>query len=171
MRHIPIDRRGVDRAVFSLARELRALLPNASVADLGPYVEVWNKVALKDIAGFDQTMVWWTFIDKWDAVKFPDGEDPLSLIVKSLADSEPPACAMRYGEKVRRFVHILQRLQMEVGDKSFYMSERTAAKLMETTQPMARTCLKRLVNEGVLEVDHKVKANQYRATRYRYIGG
>lgn len=164
----PKDVREVNRVLFDFARRLRGLLPIATVEDLVPYVELWHKAALKTVNTLEWTDVWWDFIDKWDAVKFPAGSNPLELIVQEANDNEPPECSMRYGGKVGRLVHLLQRLQLKEPDKPFYMAGRTAAKLLGVPHPKPQSWLNHLVREGVLEVVSK--GTKHRATRYRYLG-
>ena len=101
VRCAPTDEHDVNRALFQFARELRAMLPNADVVETGPHVDVWYKVALERVPELERSDVWWDFIDKWDAVKFPAGDDPMEMIVKAVAENEPPACSTRYGRKDR----------------------------------------------------------------------
>ena len=169
-RCIPRNERDVNRSLFKFARELRAMLPNNRMVDLEPYVEVWHKVALDHVSYLEWSDVWFDFIEKWDSVKFPAGKDPLDILVKLVDGSEPPECAKRYGGKVGRLVHILQRLQMETGDKPFFMSGRTAARIVGTTHTKAALWLRGLIRDGVIAVDHSVESNEFRARRYRYIG-
>jgi len=167
---LPEHESDLDSAIFRLARTLRALLPGAQVPSTEPHVEAWYQLARERIPSLEWTDVWWEFIRKWDFVKFPAGASPMDMIVKAVEESEPPECAKRYGGKVGSLVHVLQRLQMETGEKPFFISCRTAAALVGTTYPRAARWLKNLTREGVIEVDTKVKSNEYRARRYRYLG-
>jgi len=169
-RCVPVDKRSVGRALFRFAREMRSLFPGSESSEVTEYVDVWWERAQEVVPDLELPDAVMDFMEKWDAVKFPAGEDPLELVLEAVSKNPPPECSTRYGGKVGMLVHILQRLQIEVGDKAFYMSGRTAARLVGTTHGKASMWLRGLVKAKVLEVDHSVESNAHRARRYRYSG-
>lgn len=166
--YTPKEVREVNRRLFDYARALRSAFPVSDMAELAPYVELWHKAALANVNGLDWGEVWCDFLFKWNSVKFPAGEDVFTCIMQEINEYEPPACSTFLGGPVGRLVHIIQRLQIHVGDTSFYLSCRKAGALLGVDHNTAAKWLKGLVYSGTL----KVVANhtKRKAKRYRYLG-
>jgi hypothetical protein len=167
-RYTPQDVKEVNRSLFDYARALRAAFPVSNMAELVPYVELWHKVASANVKGLDWGEVWCDFLFKWNSVKFPVGEDVFTCIMQEINEYEPPACSTFLGGPVGKLVHIIQRLQIHVGDNPFYLASRKAGVLMGVDHNRAAKWLKSLVYSGTLEV--VTKHTSYKATRYRYLG-
>lgn len=167
-RYTPQDVKEVNRRLFDYARALRGALPASDMAELAPYVELWHKAALAHVKGLDWGDVWCDFLFKWNSVKFPAGEDVFTCIMQEINEYEPPACSTFLGGPVGRLVHIIQRLQIHVGDNPFYLACRKAGPLVGVDHNTAAKWLKGLVYSGTLK--EVAKHTSYKAKRYRYLG-
>jgi len=132
-------------------------------------VRRWHERALPIIGTkpFDET--WADFVAAWPRVRFPKGQEPMTLIVQRADASPPPAVAERYdAPETRRLVAICRELQRASGDDPFFLSCRTAAELLGMDHATAWRRLEMLVADGVLLVVQV--GTKHRATRYRYVG-
>jgi hypothetical protein len=169
-RWIPDDIKGVNRALFQFAREMRSLLPDAVAEEMEPYLAIWYRVASDYLKELDWGEVLCDFEFKLEEIKYPVGQDPLSMAIQEANEHEPPECSTRYGGNMGRLVHILQRLQMKNRNKSFYLSVRVAGRILGTTKDSAARMLRYLVLKGVLEIDHSIEYDEFHARRYYYRG-
>ncbi len=169
-RWVPKNTKDVNRSLFQFAREMRAFLPDSTAEEMEPYLAIWYTVAVESVRDLDWSEVLCDFEFKLESVKFPAGNDPLSIILQEVEENEPPACATRFRGRMGRLVHILQRLQMKNMDKSIYMSGRVADRILGAKEGSAAKMFRYLVLKGVLEVDHSIESNEYRARRYFYRG-
>ena len=159
---------------FVLARALKAV-PNIADADpqeLKLYVKRWHALAVPTMGTkpFDET--WFDFLYGWKKVKFPLGEEPMAQILKRAKDSVYPKAAERYElPALRLLVALCRELQRAAGDAPFYLSCRTAERLLGVNHMKAWKWLAGLTNDGVLrEVEKGGQAGTARrATRYRYV--
>ena len=160
-----------NRAVFELARALKAVpgLADAPVGDLRDTVRRWHEQALPIIGTkpFDET--WADFVAAWPRVRFPKGQEPMTLIIQRADASPPPAVAELYdAPQTRRLITICRELQRASGDGPFFLSCRTAGLLLGLDQTTAWRRLGMLVVDDVLLVVQN--GTKRRATRYRYTG-
>lgn len=165
---LPTDKRGLGRCLFNLAKDIRVFLPLEAINDAKPYFTEWYDKTVEIIPELEFSSSWAMFRSKWKSVKFASGEDPLDIVMRAVAETEPPECAKNYDGKVATLVHILQRLQIEVGDGPFYISGRVAARLLGWNQPEVSISLNMLVDEGVIRIAREHTAHS--ARRYYYVG-
>ncbi|MCH8807867.1 MAG: hypothetical protein IH986_17515 [Planctomycetes bacterium] len=96
----------------------------------------------------------------------------MAQILKRAKDSVYPKAAERYElPALRLLVALCRELQRAAGDAPFYLSCRTAERLLGVNHMKAWKWLAGLTNDGVLrEVEKGGQAGTARrATRYRYV--
>jgi hypothetical protein len=160
------------RLVFELARGLRALpaLADADAAALRPFVRRWHQLALPAISTQPFEETWIDFLRGWPRVKFPRGAEPLADVLDRAKVADLPEVARRYEQRpLRLLVAICRELQRTAGDDVFFLSCRTAGRLVGVDHTTANRWLFLLVAEGVLAEVAKGDRTKRRASRYRYI--
>ena len=160
------------RQVFELARALKAIpaLADADVRDLKPYVRRWHKLAKPSIKTKPFEETWIDFLHAWPRVKFPKGEEPMANILTLARISDPPECSIQFEQpKLRLLVSLCRELQRAVGDGPFYLSCRTAGRLVGVGHLTAWRWLSLLESEQILRVVEKGNATTKRASRFRYL--
>ena len=165
-------RRGMrNNNVFELARTLKAIpqLADAPGKALRPYVQFWHKLALPVIGTkpFEDTLI--DFLKGWRRVKFPKGSDPMAEALANAIAAELPEAAIVYEqEQLRLLVSLCRELQRVSGDSPFFLSCRTAGRLLDVDFKTANRWLFLLVEEDVLTLVKKGDASSMLASRYRY---
>lgn len=160
------------KLVFELARGLKgiAALSDADPRDLRPYVQQWHKAALPVITTEHFEETWIDFLRAWPRVKFPKGVEPMTQIFARAKASELPDIATNYQQaELRMLVALCRELQRAAGDGPFYLSCRTAGRLLQVDHTTAWRWLWLLEQERVLNVAEKGSQSKRRASRYRYI--
>ena len=158
--------------VFELARTLKAIPQLADVlgTTLRPYVRCWHKMALPVIGTKPFEETWIDFLKGWPRVKFPKGSDPMAAALANAVAAKMPAAAVEYEqEQLRLLVSLSRELQRVSGDSPFFLSCRTAGRLLGVPFKTANRWLFLLVEERVLELVTKGDASSMLANRYRYI--
>ncbi len=161
-------------AVFELARAMKAIpaLADADPRSLRDIVREWHRRALPCIATkrFDDT--WGDFLHGWPRVRFPKGAHPMEAALAAADQRALPAAALVYdAPETRRLAGLCAELQSAAGVGVFYLSARTAGRLLFKGDHMtAWRRLRLLEADGVLLVSERGTANG-RATRYRYVHG
>jgi hypothetical protein len=160
------------RAVFELARELKALphLAEAGLPNLKPIVRRWHQLALPVIRTKPFEETWLDFADGWQRVEYPAGTGPMELVWRrALAEALPPAALEYEGQGVRTLVALCYQLQGQAGKGTFFLACRTAGKLLEVAPTTAWNWLRLLEIDGVLrKVSTGSKATR-KANEYRYV--
>jgi hypothetical protein len=161
------------RCVFTLARVLKGIPQYADAAadQLEPILREWHRRALPFISTkpFDETRI--DFLVAWDRVKFPAGLGPLEALMQKATRSALPVAALRYdSDGVRRLAAICAALQAAAGDAVFFLSCRTAARVLGVpSHETAWRWLLLLKRDGLL-IEAEPGRNS-RAARFRWIGG
>lgn len=169
---LPNGPRKRNRMVFELARGLKAIpeLSEAPANDLKEYVRHWHRLAASVIAtqAFEET--WIDFLRAWPRVKFPKGNEPIMALFAKVKESELPGVAMQYEqEPVRLLVALCRELQRAAGGNPFYLSCRTAGRLLDVDHTTAARWLFLLVSDEVLIEVEKGSQQGRRASRYKYV--
>lgn len=161
--------------LFQFARQLKAIpqfAEDVDAAALKPVVRRWHAAALPNIATQSWEETWIDFLEGWDKVEFPAGEEPIREIYREALSKPLPECANEYGEdSLRRLVGLcaeLQRRQTSPGEP-FYLDCRTAGTLLEISHTQALKRLHLLEREQVLE--RASTGRPGKASEYRYVGG
>jgi hypothetical protein len=174
LRSLPAGPGKRNERVFEFARTLKAIpaLADADPKSLMPYLRRWHEMA-KPVIGtqpFDETRI--DFLRAWPRVKFPKGEIPLAPVLEAVSRMRPPAVADQYeGDQLRMLVSLCRELQRASGTGPFYLSSRTAGRLLDVDHTTAWRWLWLLEQDGVLAVVEKGSRQSGRATRFRYRGG
>lgn len=162
------------RLVFQLARALKAVpeLANAPMATLKPIVRKWHRMALARIGTKPFEETWVDFSKGWEAVLFPLGTEPMSDILERAKARPCPAAAEYEQPEARLLASICRELQSATGALPFYLSTRTAGRLLNVDHTTAWRWLYLLKTDRlIVEVEAGGRAhNARKATRFRYIG-
>ena len=168
---LPSDVEQRNRKVFEFARHLKAIpaIADAEPSSLRRIVKLWHQAALPNIGTKPFEDTWGEFLYGWPRVEFPMGEEPMQQILTKAKESKSPSVAMNYdAPETRLLVSVCRELQRATGDGPFYLSCRTAARLVGLGDHVtAWRRMKALVFDGVLELVEK--GTQPRASRYRYV--
>lgn len=162
-----------NRQVFALARSLKAVpvLADADANACEPYVREWHARALQHVhtKPFEET--WIDFLTAWPRVKYPKGEEPMAGMFAAALKAGVPPEATRYEQPaIHHLAALCRELQRGAGTQPFFLSARTAGRLLEVDHTTAWRWLFLLQNDRVIEVVERGEAGKQRATRFRYLG-
>lgn len=158
--------------VFESARYLKAVpsLTDAKAGELRIYVQHWHRLALPSISTKPFEETWIDFIRAWERVKFPKGEEPIRQIFEMAKAAELPNAAMHFEDpRGKLLVSLCRELQRVAGDGVFFLSCRTAGRLLGVDHSTAGGWLFLLIAEGLLVEVEKGSQKKRRATRFRYV--
>lgn len=165
-----------NRCIFDFARTLKTM-PSFCDADpkqLRELVWEWYNRALPKIATKDFEETWIDFLIAWPRIKHKIGEGPMAEIYEKTIQLDPPEIAVeKYPkhDKLKTLVSLCQELQRAAGDNPFFLTTRTAARLLKVTPMTISRWLFLLETDDILKVIAKggtAKAPR-KATRFRYI--
>ncbi len=162
-----------NKLVFELARALKAVasFSDADAKDLKPHVKQWHQLALPVIGTRPFEETWIDFLRAWPRVKFPKGSEPIARILeRALSEAIPREAAGYEQTDLKLLVSLCRELQRTAGSGPFYLSCRTAGRLLEKQHTTIWRWLFLLENDGLLEVVHRGSQRTRKATRYRYLG-
>ena len=133
------------------------------------FVKQWHdrsSVITKD-KSFDD--IWAEFAYGWTKVKWPKGEDILSIACqKALIREDIPESNIYETQELQLLVKICLELQLLAGDSPFWLSCRSAAGILGVNRTRANKMLSALEADEVIT---QVKAPSTRqATRYNFKG-
>jgi hypothetical protein len=160
------------RHVFELARALKAIpaLADADGKSLRAIVQQWHKLALPAIStkAFDDT--WFDFLEGWGKVRFPKGSEPMAMMFAAAIEADTPEEAKQYEqEKLRLLVALCRELQRGAGGRPFFLSARTAGRLLEIDPATAARWLRGLRHDGILHLAEAGNREARKANSYRYL--
>ncbi|HPS54709.1 MAG TPA: bifunctional DNA primase/polymerase [Sedimentisphaerales bacterium] len=164
------------RKIFAFARELKSMpeYENTNPRVFRSVVKDWYWKALPNIKTKEFEETWIDFLMAWDDVKYKIGEEPLMQIFKRAAESKLPKIAVKIypdNEQIQLLVAFCRELQLEAGEKPFFLSARTVGKLFNLKTMTAWRWMYLLVQDEILKVVFKGKLTKAgpKATRYNYI--
>jgi hypothetical protein len=169
---LPIAPGNRNKQVFELARALKAIpsLADAPADDLKEYVQHWHKLAKPIIRTQPFEETWIDFLRGWPKVKFPKGAEPMVQIFERAVSEQIPKVAEQYEEeRIRLLVSLCRELQRAAGDGPFYLSVRTAGRLLGVDHTTASRWLFLLKHDGVLREVSRGSQKSRKASRYQYI--
>ena len=164
----PTGERQRNTQIFQFARALKGIpaLANVNPKSLKPYVKEWHNRARHLIRDpFEDT--WFDFLYGWGQVKVPMRlnllEDAMKL-GKQNCVIEP-----EYEQKpLRDLVALCRGLQAITGSEPFFLSARTAGRVLGVSHRTAWSWLKGIELDGWIKTE--IKGNTQKATRFRYVG-
>jgi hypothetical protein len=162
--------------VFAFDRELRSM-PEYTDADpnqFRPVVVEWHKRALPYIETKEFEETWIDFLKGWYKVRWKIGENPMAQIFERAIQLEPPKIAVeKYPNynKLKILVSLCRELQRAAGETPFFLSVRTAGKLLNVTPMTVSRWFFLLENDGILKVVSKGRMTGTGgvATRFKYL--
>ncbi len=162
-----------NRQLFEFARTLKAFpeLADAQPADLRDYVKQWHALALPVIGTKPFEDTWIEFIRGWKRVKFPKGQEPMMQIVcRASANPPPPESDMYDAPSTRKLLAICRELARSSSTGIFYLSVRTAGRLIDVSHMQASRLFEMMQVDGLLAVIELGSNKTQKATRFRYLG-
>ena len=161
------------RKIFEFARALKAIPPLAGcqACDCRAQVEAWHRRARPFIRtkAFEET--WIDFLQCWDNVRYPKGEEPMAQVFDRACANIPEAAEVYDQSEVQRLVSLCRELQRSAGNNPFYLACRKAGELLGVGRDKAHRWLFLLMQDRLLEEVCKGDFKTGRASRYRYLGG
>ena len=154
-----------NRRLFDLARQLKAIMPKATMDELEPIVRAWHARALLIIRTKDWLVTWIDFRIAWARVKKPAGAT-MAKILETAAQG-----FARGTDPIAKLVSVCRTLQESHGPgRTWPLSCRLAALVMGTSHTTAAAALKLLVVEKVIELTNPGGSKgSGLAAEYRYL--
>jgi len=121
---------------------------------------------------FEET--WIDFLKAWPIIRYAKGEEPMAKMFEKAIELEPPKIAVeKYPDhsKLKILVSLCRELQRAAGDDPFYLSVRTAGRLLNITPVTANRWLFLLLSDGILKLVSKggTAETVRQASRYQYV--
>ena len=134
----------------------------------------WHKRALPNIRTKEFEETWIDFLKGWRKIKCKIGEEPMAPIFEKAIQLEPPKIAVETypnHSKLKILVSLCSELQRAAGQNPFYLSVRTASKLLNISAMQASRWLFLLQSDGIVKLVCKggTAETVRKASRYRYI--
>ena len=159
--------------VFQLARALRGIsaLADADPRELRPIVKKWHSLALPHISTKPFEETWIDFFYGWPRVEIPMRLNLLADAM-TLGKQNYPLDAEYEQEGLKGLLALCFGLQAIMGDQPFFLSTRTAGRLLSVPHMKAWRWLFLLEQDKWIETVAKggTKESPYKATRFRYLG-
>jgi Bifunctional DNA primase/polymerase, N-terminal len=171
---LPSTPRQRNRCVFEFARALKAIpeLASTEARTLEPIVRDWHRRALPFISTKPFEETWIDFLRAWPRVQHPKGSDPMAAIFAKALKADVPNVVDEKGYQqaaLRLLVSLCRELQRAAGDRPFYLSARTAGRLLGVDHLMAWRWLFLLEQDNILRVVTRGDQKTWKASRYRYV--
>ena len=162
--------------IFYFARELYSM-PEYTDADPKQFktaVREWHKRALPNIRTKEFEETWIDFIKAWPKIKYKIGDEPMARIFETAIQLEPPKIAMEkypQNNKLKILVSLCRELQRAAGNNPFFLSVRTAGKLLGVSHMQVSRWFFLMEADGILKVVVKggTAESPRNATRFRYV--
>lgn len=165
-----------NRQIFEFGRALKSLpqFADADPREFRRYVKLWHERALLNIATKEFEETWIDFLKAWPRIKYARGEEPMAKIFERAIALETPKIAVeKYPDhsKLKILVSLCRELQRAAGNKPFYLSVRTAGRLLDVKPMTANRWLFLLQSDGILTLISKggTAETVRQASRYLYI--
>lgn len=172
-RTLPTGKAQRHRLTFELCRELKAIpaIADAQPIQLAGIVRAWWERA-KEHSQSPYEEHFFDFAEGWAKVKFPKGTEPMTQIMeRAIAGPLPEAAEQFEQEPLRLLVAVCRELQRAAGEGPFYLSSRTAGRLLGVDHTTAHRWLHGLKNMGILALVEAGSQNpkDRKASRFRYL--
>lgn len=159
-----------NQQVFQLARALRGIsaFADAQPKTLRAIVQKWHSRALPHISTKPFEETWIDFLYGWPRVQIPMRLNLLEDTMKTAIENPVPD--LKYEQPaLRNLVGLCRELQAIMGDQPFWLSTRTAGRLLGQRPMTVWRWLFLLEQDGWIKTE--TRGNTSRATRFRYLGG
>lgn len=162
-----------NRQVFHLARALKGIssLADKDPQDHIPIVQRWHSLALPHIntKEFDETLI--DFFYAWPRVHTPMHANLMEDAMQRARSKPIPNLPYDF-QHMHDLAALCRELQAIVGDGPFFLSTRTAGRLLGVDHTTAWRGLFLLEQDGWIRTTEKggTKTNPRKATRFRYTG-
>jgi len=170
VRTLPGSASDYRQSLFRFARELKAMshLADADSRALRPLVQRWHDKAGPRIGRrpCEETLI--DFLRAWPKVEYAAGTGPLVDLLEK-ARHAPAETADGYEQPaLRLLVSLARQLHRTAGGGPWYLSCRTAARLLGVTHDTAARWLFLLTQDGVLKLVSRGTQATRKASEYRY---
>jgi hypothetical protein len=152
---------------LDLASKLKALTPD--LEKVRPVVEVWHQQA-EPIIQEDFATFWAAFAKDWKRVKYVAGQRPIDQAFRKALKRKVPARVKKLYKDdptMHRLALLCAQLQEEAGAEPFYLTCRTAGRLLGIHFVKANDRLRMLVTDKILKLEERGQPR--RASRYHYL--
>jgi hypothetical protein len=156
--------------ILALSRGLKfnCGLATADSDTLKQFVREWHRQALPNIQTKDFDVTLADFFHAFDRARHPLG-NVVDIAAASVDPSDLPAVAERYdGIPMKRLIALCAALGAMHPEGHFFFSSHDAGRRIKVLPKDAWRLLELLQRDGVIE--RMERGNQFRATRYRWIG-
>ena len=164
------------RCLFLLARGVRALGRQRgrelSTGERRKVFGAWYQRATPFLnTGQSKDEYWFEFLEGYERVKSPLGEEAITRAWKQAHLLQPPKAAEQFEHpQIRLLVALCRELQRAAGHEPFYLSCRTVQRLFRhDLHTTAALWLRGLVRSKIIEEVEKGGPQTNRASRYRYL--
>jgi hypothetical protein len=167
-----------NRRIFEFARAIKSLpqFADAEPTQLREIVKVWHKKALPNVRTKEFEETWIDFLKAWPRIKYVKGKEPMAQMFEKVIQLEPPPIAVeKYPDnsKFKILVSLCRELQRAAGNEPFFLSVRTAGRLLNIMPMTASRWFFLLQSDGILKIVSKggIAKTVREATRFRYVVG
>jgi hypothetical protein len=162
-----------NKRLFLLAVRLRGMFEG--IDEARPVVEAWHKAALPMIGTEPFEITWLEFRRAWQKVKHPAGSGELGQAIQAarerLASGQSVHQADFESDEVRLLLETCLVLSDAGMDGTFFLSCRSAGKIIGQSQQTGAAMLQSFCEFGYLDVVCKGSAKGRQSTVYRWKGG
>ena len=165
-----------NRCVFEFARAVKSLpqFADADPRQLRDIVRLWHKRALPRIRTKEFEETWIDFLKAWPRIKYAKGQEPMTQIFEKAIQLDPPSIAVeKYpgNSKLTILTSLCRELQRAAGENPFFLSARTAGRLLNVSPMQASRWFFLLQSDGILKLVSKGGTTETvrQASRYRYV--
>ncbi len=171
---LPTGKAQRHRLTFDLCRALKAI---PSIADAHPMQLMnivrawWERAKEHSATPFEEHFI--DFAEGWGKVQYPLGSEPMTQILNRATAGTIPEAALQFDqEPLRLLVAICRELQRATGKGPFFLSSRTAGRLLGVDHTTTHRWLRGLTHYGILELVEAGSQNpkDRKASRFRYLG-
>lgn len=174
IRTLPKEESTRNRQIFEFARSIRTLYPEAKPQDFKVLVSQWHGRALPYINTKEFLETWIDFLQAWPKIKYLVGDEPIMKAFDRATTLDPPKIALeKYPDSkpLQVLSALCRELQAASGNNPFFLSTRTAGRLLGISHTHAARWLFLLEVDGIIETVCKggTVETARKATRFKYI--
>jgi hypothetical protein len=169
-RTIPTGPRQRRRLLLDLARALKALIPDATPAELRGILQNWHKQALPFIRTKPFSTTWADFVEGWQCVRVASGLS-FRAAAHAAEDGDLPEALehLGYDGDLRRLAALCWQLQGQWGERPFPLGCRKGAEFLGVSKTEANRLLRALAFDGVLQLVRKGTKGSRKASEWRFV--